>query len=175
MIRPMRWALLLVAALAGTGPAARADGNRDEAKAHNDLARVLFEQGKYAEAEREFQKAFDLAPLSDLLFNIGVCQEKLHRPGDAAATYDRFLAAQPGYDGAAELQKRVAVLKAQAAADRPAPPVAAAKAPEPTPTPIYRRWWLWSTLAAVVVIGAAIGLGVALASAPNPSFPPVSF
>jgi tetratricopeptide (TPR) repeat protein len=176
----MRWVWLVVAGLAVVAPGARADGNRDEAKAHNDLARVLFEQGKYAEAESEYQKAFVLAPLADLLFNIGLCQEKRQRPGDAAATYERFLAVETHYEGTAELRRRINRLKAQAAAARPVAPVApvaavAAEPPEEPSTPIYRRFWFWSGLAAVVLIGAAIGLGVALANPQTTSYPAVSF
>jgi tetratricopeptide (TPR) repeat protein len=37
-------------------------------------------------------------------------------------------------------------------------------------TPVYKKWWLW-TIVGVVVVGAAVGLGVGLA--PGPSAPSV--
>jgi hypothetical protein len=34
---------------------------------------------------------------------------------------------------------------------------------------VYKKWWLWTTVGGVVVVGAAVGLGVALSS--TDSFP----
>jgi tetratricopeptide (TPR) repeat protein len=44
-----------------------------------------------------------------------------------------------------------------------------ASAPEPKSTPVYKKWWLW-TVVGVVVVGAAVGTGVALATS-QPSAP----
>jgi tetratricopeptide (TPR) repeat protein len=47
--------------------------------------------------------------------------------------------------------------------EHPAPPATAKK-------PLYKKWWLWTAVGGVVVVGAAIGLGVGLSSS-APSFP----
>jgi len=46
-------------------------------------------------------------------------------------------------------------------------------APEPktASTPVYKKWWLWTIVGGVVLVGAGVGAGVAVASSP-PSFNP---
>jgi tetratricopeptide (TPR) repeat protein len=47
------------------------------------------------------------------------------------------------------------------------PPVEAKKQPVETPregTPIYKKWWLWTIVAAVVVVGVAVTVGVVVSS-----------
>ncbi len=34
-------------------------------------------------------------------------------------------------------------------------------------TPIYKKWWLWTIVGAVVVVGVGVGVGVALSSGPS--------
>ena len=49
--------------------------------------------------------------------------------------------------------------------ERTAPPVAAILAPlpaSPSGHPIYRRWWVWTAVGAVVVAGVGVGLGFGL-------------
>lgn len=53
--------------------------------------------------------------------------------------------------------------------------VSVAAAPAPRPTPVYKKWWLW-TIVGVVVVGAAVGTGVALGTRSDArSYPLVSF
>src|SRR6185503_8464257 len=54
----------------------------------------------------------------------------------------------------------------------PSPPTEVAVAPPPAPvekkpTPLYKKWWLWTAVAGVVVVGASIGLGVGLTRSPS--------
>jgi tetratricopeptide (TPR) repeat protein len=66
-----------------------------------------------------------------------------------------------------------------AARPAPPPPVAAqpltVTATRPSaPTPIYKKWWLWTAVGAVVVTGVGLGLGLGLTaggSAPAPTAP----
>src|SRR5262249_21580315 len=49
-------------------------------------------------------------------------------------------------------------------------PVAVATTPDDAPkdTPVYRRWWLWAAVAAVVGVAVGVGLGVGLSGAKVP-------
>jgi tetratricopeptide (TPR) repeat protein len=82
------------------------------AKAHFKQGRAYQEAGAYADAIKEYEQAYALAPLPDLLYNIGQC----HRLGGdklkAIAAYQRYLAAAPE-DGALaeEARNHVAALK----------------------------------------------------------------
>src|SRR5262245_53226204 len=62
--------------------------------------------------------------------------------------------------------------KAKPQAEKPV--VVAKEAPAPSaPTPVYKKWWLWTTVALVAVgVGVGVGLGVA-SSTPvfNPTLP----
>jgi hypothetical protein len=61
---------------------------------------------------------------------------------------------------------------APAVAAQPAAPPAAVvqTAPSSAPTPVYKKWWLW-TIVGVVVVGAAVGAGVGVASSGGNSAP----
>ena len=59
----------------------------------------------------------------------------------------------------------------------PAPVVVAATPPPPAArpvdtTPIYKKWWLWTIVGGVVVVGVAVGVGVGVAANSHPDFKP---
>jgi len=47
--------------------------------------------------------------------------------------------------------------------------------PSPRPKPLYKRWWLWTAVGGVVVVGVAVGLGVGLSQYNGTAFPKVTF
>jgi tetratricopeptide (TPR) repeat protein len=55
----------------------------------------------------------------------------------------------------------------------PAAPPAAVTVEKPAPenTPIYKKWWLWTAVAAVAVVGVAVGVGVAYGIPKDASYP----
>jgi tetratricopeptide (TPR) repeat protein len=55
-----------------------------------------------------------------------------------------------------------------------AAPDATATAARSEPTPIYKRWWLWAGIVAVVVIAGAVAIGVAATSG-GPSLPSTTY
>ncbi len=58
--------------------------------------RVLYKQGKFAAAVKEFQTAFDLFPDSaKLAFNMARTCERLDRMSEAVGHYERYLALAP--------------------------------------------------------------------------------
>jgi tetratricopeptide (TPR) repeat protein len=120
---------------------------RDDARAHYQKGRSLFDAGAFREAIAEFEAADRIAPSPLLRFNVGLAYEKLGDAATAATHFRAYLAALPDADNRAaveaKLKKLDAVAKAEAAKkaksadgliepayDDPAPAPAA-----PTPLP----------------------------------------
>jgi len=194
---------LSIIVLLALATGARAQDLRREARAHSDLGAVAFERGRFREALVEYEKAYEAAPIPELLYNIGRCHEGLRETAEAIAAYRRYLAARPDAEDRAELEAHVAELErasrspsseaAPAPPPKPAPATTAPESPKPViaparaiplvgsaperepRTPLYKRWWLWSAVSAVAIgAGLGIGLGVALhPSAAGTSFPGV--
>jgi hypothetical protein len=92
-------------------------------------------------------------------------------------------AEKPGYESIAERvdvtageQRRIAlVLRSSHPVAMSAPVMAIpplVQSPprhSPAPAPIYRKWWFWTTLAGIAVVGVAVGTAVSLA----PNDPPI--
>ena len=74
----------------------------------------LFDQGDYGGALAEFKRAYELAPYSVILYNLGLTYASLGRPVEAAETLDRVLA-NPGSLSADRIAKAKATRKEQAA------------------------------------------------------------
>ncbi len=58
------------------------------------------------------------------------------------------------------------------------PVVAVTAAPAPNDrTPVYKKWWLWTIVGGVVVVGVGVGLGIGLShgGSSSGSFPAVQF
>jgi tetratricopeptide (TPR) repeat protein len=157
---------------------ARAEDPREESRAHYQIGRIEYGKGHLKEALVEFKKSYDAAPIPDLLYNIGRCQEELGLRAEAANTYERYLAAKPDAHERDELQTHIDELRS--ATPKPVAPVVVAPLPpvaKPAPKPpVYKRWWLWTAVAAVVVVGVGVGVGVGLgtSSSPSLSFPGVT-
>jgi tetratricopeptide (TPR) repeat protein len=113
---PALLATTLAAALALAPPAwgapADAPGNDvDIAKAHFGTGQAYYEHGRFADAAREFEEAYRIAPRAPLLYNVGKSYEGANDLARALDAYRRFLEAAPA-DSAdrPEVTKRVAIL-----------------------------------------------------------------
>jgi tetratricopeptide (TPR) repeat protein len=153
MERAMR-SLIALVLLCATAAAAEPDVEA-QARAHFRAATTAHERGDYARAIDEYQAAYALLPLPELLFNLGQVT-RLH--GDIAAAadyYRRYLAQQPTGAGADEARNHLREVEAIL---HPAPP----PAPPPPTRPAARpaRRWLWPVVAGS--LGVAVGLGVGL-------------
>lgn len=179
-----------------------ADDLRGRARQEFAQGSQQFDAGNYEVALEHLQRAYALAPYPALLFNIARCFEELHRVGAAIDAYDRYLAVQPHDAVAADHLQALRRQLASATAPGPEPQQAAenrapqtnppptnpqlanpvmtappsrlliAAAPPPQRKPLYRRWWLWTAVAGVVVAGTSVGLAVGLTRpSPLPSFP----
>jgi tetratricopeptide (TPR) repeat protein len=169
----MRW--LLVCLLSTTigwaqDPSAQADDPDTQAsQRHLERGRALSDEGRYDDAIAEFDLALKLKPLPELLFNIARTEERRENWAAAADAYEKYLQELPGAPDAAELQKRIGVLRARNATTRttavpmatkpttttpvPAPTI---PAPAPKKSPLHTA--ALSFLAGTVILGGIAGV-----------------
>jgi tetratricopeptide (TPR) repeat protein len=91
---------------------------------------AAFEAGKFAEALAAFTEAYNLSSETDLLYNLGVCSEKVGDREKAKAYYQLYLEEKPDAKDAAEVKGRLAALGGVKPAT-PTPTPAPAAAPIP--------------------------------------------
>jgi hypothetical protein len=115
---------------------------RSRAKEHFRKGKAFQDAGAYDQAIAEYQAAFDLMPLPELIFNLGQCHRLKGDKRAAVAAYNRYLEAAPAGRGApdargfvAELSRQIAEEDARAASAPAAATPTATTAPAPTPAP----------------------------------------
>jgi tetratricopeptide (TPR) repeat protein len=202
--------------------------NLTDARAHYEKANGAFALGKFADAAREYEAAFELRPDPALLYNAAQAHRIAGNKQRALLLYENDLRVYGSrISNRAEVQRHIEELRAaieveqRAATSPPTTPVplggtsGSAKpeparpepAPEPVkpeparpeparpeparpepappetakpdaskstvvlvaqpPKPLYKRPWLWGTVAAVAVVAAVgIAVGVTVGSAP---------
>ncbi len=167
-------ALLLLALALAPAPAAAKSripaADRAAAKAHFKAARELYRTSLYEEALARFNKAHQLDPQPEFLFNIARCNEVLARLELAIKHYEHYLAAMPRAKNRALVETRLASLKARLAKQKqpkaPPEPKKAAPveaAPATRPEVSAPSDWRWPAgWAAVGVGGALVITGVVL-------------
>jgi hypothetical protein len=157
------------------------DPRIEEAKGLFTAGRAAFDAGRYADALRHFEQAYEMSQRAALLYNIGLAHDRLRSDEKALAAFEAYLAALPEAPNRAEVETRSQALRDAIARDEAAAPVptpaetAAAGQPvaassisvQGTPSDsadkpsILTRWWFW-TIVGVVAAGA-ITTGVVLA------------
>jgi tetratricopeptide (TPR) repeat protein len=156
-----------------------------------------FDLHEYAEALDDFKRAFRLKDDAVFLYNIAQCYRLMNKNEDALSFYRSYLRRQPEASNRAEVEQKIVALEDAVAAehrarattapvevaprDTAAPPngpqvVAATTARPSKAKPLYQKWWLWTAVGGVVVVGVAVGLRVGLSSTSGPpTFPRVNF
>jgi Tetratricopeptide repeat len=152
--------LVVACVVVAMGGSARAQAQVDigAARAHFAAATTYFEAGRYGEALKEFEAAYYLSRRAPLLFNIGVCHERLGHVDEAISAFEKYLASGPPESDRVEVGERVAALKARAPAPRPRLVIAMTPPPAPRRVPVTRRPWFWAVMggASAVVLGAVV-------------------
>src|SRR5258706_4227784 len=115
-------ALLLVLASLSLAHAEEQPPTRAASQAHFLRGQQLFGSARYGEALAEFEAGRALLASPSFDYNIGLCLERLDRPGAAAAAYERYLAARPGDPDAEAIWRQIRLLRAEAQARGPEPP-----------------------------------------------------
>jgi outer membrane receptor for ferrienterochelin and colicin len=132
--RPWAAALLLAAALSAPRPAL-AD-KRADARRHFKAGMALIARGQPANGVAELERAYELLPHPDVLYNIGRAWEAAGNLPLSLQAYRSYLATDP--DDAAAVRATVEAMQAELdrAKNPPAPPAPAApEAPPPAPPP----------------------------------------
>ena len=176
---------MVVAVVVGAlgGDAAGAD-ETGSAKAHYARGTKLYDLGRYAEAAKEYEATYELKDDPALLFNIGQAYRLGHQYPEAIRAYKSFLRRVPESPQRTtieghlktmqdELDRQAAEEAAKKAATTPTPtqpqpqPTASTPTTEPTGAtttstdkPIYKKWWLWTIVGGVVVVGVVVGVTV---------------
>jgi len=170
-----------------------------EAKKHFDEAQLQYKLGRFEEAFTEYQKAYELAPFADLLFNMGQCRRNLKDYDRALFFFRSYVREAKRAEDKARVNRLIEQLEEERAheasvAVRPVETASVAVVVVETPAhdpsqdapaqsriaprivsppieeePPVYKKW-WFWSAIVVVAGAAVG-GVVLAT--RPSAPPL--
>ena len=122
----------------------------------------LFALGRFAEALRFYEAAFQAEPLPELLFNIGQCHRNLGDYDAAIFSFRKYLKLKPDAANRAAVEELITELEAARDARR------GRRIVEPPPAPprgterprLVTRWWFWTGVA--VVAGAATGTAIFL-------------
>jgi tetratricopeptide (TPR) repeat protein len=136
---PLRVAVLATVLLGSAAAQAQkpeqpktADPQADAAARYREGV-AAFEAGRFAEALAAFTESYNLSSETDLLYNLGVCSEKVGDRDKAIAYYQLYLEEKPDAEDAPAVQARLLALRRgpadQAAAPPPAPPPQEAPAP----------------------------------------------
>lgn len=129
--------LLLFSAAAGRAHAPQEDDPiTARAKLHLEAGVAYFNDGLYADAEREMSRAYELRPVPELQYNLAQCQERLGALDRAIASYRSYRRDRPDAADAPEVDRRIAQLEermhaAAATAETPSPAAAAPAAGTP--------------------------------------------
>jgi tetratricopeptide (TPR) repeat protein len=135
-------------ARAGEDPATRT------AKRHFYQGEKLFALGRFADALKEYEAAFDASPLPAFLFNIGQCHRNLHDLDAAIFSYRKYLRLEPEAANRGEVEDLIRELEDEQARERARDDQretdrARHAAATDESRPIYKKWWLWTGVAVV--------------------------
>ena len=131
---------------------------RDEAKGHFERALSLQGGGAYGEAIIEYQAAYALMPMPELLFNIGQCYRLSGDAAHAILYYQRYLQVVGDGGAADEARAHIQALSAPVVATKPPP-----APPPPSPSSGSATWrWIGagSATAGVLLVGAGLWFGM---------------
>lgn len=87
--------------------------NEYEARSHFDAGYSYFQEARYDDALREFERAYELSQRPALLFNMSQCYERLGRLDEAIRYLDRFIGASPPPEDRPFQERRLANLRAR--------------------------------------------------------------
>jgi tetratricopeptide (TPR) repeat protein len=132
-------ALAVVALLGGPPPAARAQARGERAaRAHFQRAEKAFNLGKFDDALRAYEAAYEAKALPAFLFNIAQCHRNLGNAERAVFFYERFLALEPAAPNRATVEELIAEQRRKLEPPKPAEPAPAPSPPAPSAPPAER-------------------------------------
>jgi tetratricopeptide (TPR) repeat protein len=149
-------------------------GGDTQARASFDAGRAALEAGRTEEALADFQEAYRLSGRGELLYNIGMVQERLHHDRPALEAFERYLDAVPDASNRASVEDRIRTLREEIARDDA---VAAAlshtAAQDERGDDVFASPIFW-VIVGVVVVGAAVGIGLGVGLSQDPGTAPAT-
>lgn len=158
---PGRAAALFAVLLWPAAVCAQSPSADEQARTHFASGVAAFDTGRYEVALDEFHAAYELSHRPELLYNVGLCQDRLRQDREALASFEAFLAARPDTSHRAEVEPRITALRAALARHERDEQARAATASPVAPTPVVHHDdvaaspWLWLAVG-VAVVGAVV-------------------
>ncbi len=158
-------------------PSSDAAGDEAEARASFDAGRVALEQGRPEEALLDFREAYRLSARPELLYNIGLVEDRLRHDRAALDAFRGYLDAVPEATNRASVEDRIHILEEEIARDD-----ALSRALAQTSTPgddrgsgddLLTSPVLW-VIVGVVVVGAGVGIGLGVGLGQDPGTAPAT-
>lgn len=134
------------------------------ARAHFERGVELYTQGDFPNAWLEFNSAYQIVPLVDLLNNMARCEVRMGRPRQALDHFQQFIVARPNDQDSEYIRQEIARLEGEVGrvanpnSAASAEPVAAAPAAPRRPVPVVGI--LVGTTSLAMLIAGAATLGV---------------
>jgi tetratricopeptide (TPR) repeat protein len=113
--------------------AAPSEKDLEQAKASYLEGKEHYAAGRFDQALAAFTASYNLSAKPDLLFNLGVCSEKLGQNSKAIAYYELYLEENPDAPDKDSVSVRLEALKAKQPAPVPQPEAELEPAPMPPP------------------------------------------
>ena len=169
------WATRVVplAALLFCAMPAAADEVTQSARGHYTQGTKLYDLGRYHDAAKEYEAAFELKDDPALLFNIAQAYRLGHDYADSIRAYKSFLRRVPDTEQRAQVEAHIREMQLLLDKQQPPPTVTPTVTPPTTVTPpptgeppraertpLYKKWWLWTIVGGVLVAGAVVGITV---------------
>jgi tetratricopeptide (TPR) repeat protein len=107
---PLLTLLMATAPLARPIPAAAQDSS-SLAMPIFEAGQAYYKQGDYDKALEQFEEAYRLQPLPELLYNIGQCHERLQDLPAAIEAYERYLEKAPEAEDRQAVEEKIKKLK----------------------------------------------------------------
>lgn len=108
------------------------------AKIHLEAGVAYFNDGRYADAEREMVRAAELRPVPELMYNLAQCQERLGALERAVASYRAYVVGRPNAADVAEVERHMAELTGRIREQGPSQAAVPSAAVEPPPAALVK-------------------------------------
>lgn len=166
-----------------SAPDEQAEKDR-EARLMFEAGRSAYDAGRFTDALKSFQRAYELSQRPALLYNVGQAADRLREDEIALDAFERFVQAVPDSEIRPAVEERIRVLRGvlaekQARAQQAVSPVQVAQAAQPAQTTaapettdnserdddgsVLSKWWLWAgaggVVAAVVITALVVSSG----------------
>lgn len=142
------------------GPQVSGPG-QEAARAHFERGVDLYTSGDFPNAWLEFNSAYQIVPLVDLLNNLARCEVRMGRLRDALDHFQRFISSRPNDPDGEYIRQEIARLEGELGRKDPiAAPAKEVTAPPPPRRyiPIYGILTGAATLAALIAGAATLGV-----------------